>query len=65
MERLLEFEAGVIIEDVKGRTSSELVAERLEKVEKNAVEQMVIDSGAIVELLSMVLGDEQHNLLNE
>ena len=65
MERLLESEAGATIEDAKGRTAPELAVERLENVEKNAVEEVVVDSGAIVGLLSVVLGDEQHNLANE
>ena len=49
--RLLEYEADATIQDVEGRMPLELAVERLERVEKNDLEQMVDDSRAIVGLL--------------
>ena len=51
MARLLEYEADATIQDVEGRTPLELAVERLERVKKNVVEEMVDDSRAIVGLL--------------
>ena len=53
--RLLDYEADVTIEDAEGRTPLERAVERLERVEKNAVEEVIYNSRAIVGLLSKAL----------
>ena len=53
--RLLEYEADTTIEDAEGRMPLELAVERLERVEKNVVKEVVDDSRAVVELLSEAL----------